>query len=85
MTDSSSVVLLPSTAEVCRTLASSIRVWSGFDTHVRKSAYRKTSVFVNRKPQIQHYLKSYPHKEMKTNVCYVCVSTNQLVLKHKCT
>lgn len=29
MTDSSSVVLLPSTAEVCRTLASSMMVWSG--------------------------------------------------------
>lgn len=28
MTDSSSVVLLPSTAEVCRTLASSMMVWS---------------------------------------------------------
>lgn len=29
MTDSSSVVLLPSTAEVCSTLASSMMVWSG--------------------------------------------------------
>lgn len=29
MTDSSSVVLLPSTADVCRTLASSMMVWSG--------------------------------------------------------
>lgn len=28
MTDSSSVVLLPSTAEFCRTLASSMMVWS---------------------------------------------------------
>ncbi|TNN42195.1 hypothetical protein EYF80_047621 [Liparis tanakae] len=27
MADSSSVVLLPSTAEVCRTLASSTRIW----------------------------------------------------------
>lgn len=37
MTDSSSVVLLPSTAEVCRTLASSMMVWSEVGNGQKKS------------------------------------------------
>lgn len=39
MTDSSSVVLLPSTAEVCRTLASSMMVWSEVGNRQKKVCF----------------------------------------------
>lgn len=44
MTDSSSVVLLPSTAEVCRTLASSMMVWSKGEVIVLKSSQAKLDI-----------------------------------------
>lgn len=44
MTDSSSVVLLPSTAEVCRTLASSMMVWSKGEMIILKSSQAKLDI-----------------------------------------
>lgn len=49
MTDSSSVVLLPSTAEVCSTLASSMMVWSGGQMNI---AYEHIHVCINVRKQL---------------------------------
>ena len=46
MADSSSVVLLPSTADVCSTLASSMMVWSEGEVLVNHLKYNHLTFFV---------------------------------------